>query len=195
MVKNPSANARDIRDAGSISGLGRPPRGHGNPLQYSCLENPTDRGAWWATIHRVTNSRIQLKQFSTHARCLLYFVKFWHIIYSLNLHQDPLLTNRKISSFDLGFEGMEGYGLDTSWRQIWQLQGTEMLSKQVFPVFNKHSFNPNCKPGTTLTQLQGTKTARPLRNSQKNGRWKKYEFGLSRTYVLKEWYVVGSAWQ
>ena len=48
------ANAGDIRDVGSIPGLGRSPEeGNGNPLQYSCLENPMDRGAWWATIHRV----------------------------------------------------------------------------------------------------------------------------------------------
>ena len=56
--KNPSANAGNIRDAGSIPGLGRSPGGgHGNPFQYSCLENPTDRGAWWATVRRVTKSR------------------------------------------------------------------------------------------------------------------------------------------
>ena len=49
MVKNLPANAEDIRDAGSISGLRRSLRGrYGNPLQYSCLENPMDRGAWWA---------------------------------------------------------------------------------------------------------------------------------------------------
>ena len=55
MVKNPPANAGDIRDMGSIPGLGRSPReGHGNPLQHSCLENPMDRGAWQATAHTVT---------------------------------------------------------------------------------------------------------------------------------------------
>ena len=54
VVKMLSANAGDIREAGLISGLGRSPGGrHGNSLQYSCLENPTDRGAWWATVHRV----------------------------------------------------------------------------------------------------------------------------------------------
>ena len=53
MVKNPPVNAEDIRDRGLIPGLGRSPGvGNGNPLQYSCLENPTDRGAWWATVHR-----------------------------------------------------------------------------------------------------------------------------------------------
>ena len=57
-IKNPSAKAGDVRDAGSLSGLGKSPGGgHGNPLQYSCLENPTDREAWWATVHRITNSQ------------------------------------------------------------------------------------------------------------------------------------------
>ena len=67
MVKNPPANAGDIRDVGLTPGAGRSPgRGHGNPLQYSCLENPTDREAWWATVHSVAKSWTQLKQLSTH---------------------------------------------------------------------------------------------------------------------------------
>ena len=57
MVKNPPANAGDVRNVGSIPGLGRSPGGgNGNPLQYSCLDNPTDRGAWRATVHRVAES-------------------------------------------------------------------------------------------------------------------------------------------
>ena len=53
-VKNPPANAGDIAEAGSISGSEKfPGEGHGNPLQYSCLENLMDRGAWRATVHRV----------------------------------------------------------------------------------------------------------------------------------------------
>ena len=68
VVKNPPANARDIRDMGSIPRLGRSPEGgYGNPLQYSCLENPMDRGAWWVMIHGVTKSQTQLKQPSMHA--------------------------------------------------------------------------------------------------------------------------------
>ena len=51
MVKNPTANAGGMRDMGLIPG-----GGHGNPLHYSCLENPTDRGAWWATVHGITES-------------------------------------------------------------------------------------------------------------------------------------------
>ena len=62
MVKNPPANEGDIRDMGSIPGSGRSPgEGNGNPLQYSCLENPTDRGAWQASAHGVAKSQKQLK--------------------------------------------------------------------------------------------------------------------------------------
>ena len=59
VVKNPPADAGDIRDAGSNPGLGRSPGGgNGNPLQYSCLENPMDRGACGATIHGVAKNQI-----------------------------------------------------------------------------------------------------------------------------------------
>ena len=59
VVKNVPANAGDKRDVGSIPGLGRSPgAGHGNPLQYSCLENPMDRGAWRAMVHRFTESDV-----------------------------------------------------------------------------------------------------------------------------------------
>ena len=72
VVTSFSAKAGDIRDADSIPGGGRSPRdAHGNPLQYSCLENPTDRGAWWATVHGVTKSQTRLKQLSTPTCILL----------------------------------------------------------------------------------------------------------------------------
>ena len=61
VVKNLLANASDLRDASSIPGLGRPPgEGLGNPLQYSCLENPLGQGALWATVHGVTKSQTRL---------------------------------------------------------------------------------------------------------------------------------------
>ena len=61
VVKNKQANAGDAGDAGSIPGWGRPPGGgHGNPLQYPCLENPTDRGAWRATVQGVAKSQTRL---------------------------------------------------------------------------------------------------------------------------------------
>jgi len=62
LVKDLPANAAGLRDTGLIPVLGRAPGGeHGNPLQYSCLENLRDRGAWWATVHRVGKSQTQLK--------------------------------------------------------------------------------------------------------------------------------------
>ena len=66
VVKNLPANAEDVRDADSDPGWGRSlEEGHGNPLQYSCLENLVDRGAWQATVHREAKSQTQLKWFST----------------------------------------------------------------------------------------------------------------------------------
>ena len=76
VVKNPPANARDMRDLGSIHGPGRfpgsipgqgrsPGEGNGNPLQCSCLENTTDRGAWWAVVYGVAQSRTRLKRLSS----------------------------------------------------------------------------------------------------------------------------------
>ena len=57
VVKSLPANARDVRDVGSIPGVGRfPGGGHGNPLQYFCLKNPMDREAWQTTVHRVTQN-------------------------------------------------------------------------------------------------------------------------------------------
>ena len=57
------ANAGDARDAGLIPGSGRSPgEGNGNPPQYSCLENPMDKGAWWAIVHEVTKKQTQLSE-------------------------------------------------------------------------------------------------------------------------------------
>ena len=72
VVKNPPANAGEVKDAGSIPGSGRcpegrnsrsPERGNSNPLQYSCLENSMDRGTWWATAHGVPQSRTRLSEY------------------------------------------------------------------------------------------------------------------------------------
>ena len=65
VVKNPLANAGDIRVSVSIPELGRSPGGgHGKPLQYSCLDNPMNRGAWWAAVHWVSKTWTRLKQLS-----------------------------------------------------------------------------------------------------------------------------------
>ena len=73
MVKTPPAHAGDIRDVGLIPGSGRSPGGgHGNPLQYSRLENPMDRGAWRGMVHRVAKSQTQLQRLSRHTRSVIY---------------------------------------------------------------------------------------------------------------------------
>ena len=72
-VKNLPANAGDTRDSGLIPGSGRSPgEGHWNPLQYSCLENSLDRGAWQAIVHRVAQSRTRLSDspFTFHCHAL-----------------------------------------------------------------------------------------------------------------------------
>ena len=67
MVKKLPANA-EVRDVDCVPGLGRcPGGGHGNPLQYSCLENLLDRRSWWAIVHRVSKSQTSLKRLSRHA--------------------------------------------------------------------------------------------------------------------------------
>ena len=66
VVKNLPANAGDVRNVGSLPGLGRSSGGrHDSPLQYSCLENPMNRGAWWTIVHGVAMSQIRLKWFNT----------------------------------------------------------------------------------------------------------------------------------
>ena len=77
-----ACNTGAAGDAGLISGLGRSPEGKsGNPLQYSCLENPIDRGAWWATVHGDTKSQKWLKQFST---CTWWHYS-WFALFLLNI--------------------------------------------------------------------------------------------------------------
>jgi len=77
VMKNPPANARASGDAGLIPGLGRSPGGgNGNPVQYSCWDNPMAKGAGWALFHSVTKSQMQL---STHAHQILYLCMLSHV--------------------------------------------------------------------------------------------------------------------
>ena len=91
MVKTTlSASAGDAAGVGSVPGSGRPPGGgHGNPLQYSCLENPKDRAAWCTTVHGVAKSRKRLKQPRTHIQ---YFTR------EDGLDLEDLLQKYKIST-------------------------------------------------------------------------------------------------
>ena len=77
-VKNLTAIAGDVRDVGSVLGLGRSPGGgNGNSLLYSHLENLMDREAWWATVHRVTKSRTRLSDFTSCLQYIVLYLKKW----------------------------------------------------------------------------------------------------------------------
>ena len=72
MEKNLPANAGDLRDISSVSELGRSPgEGNGNPLQYSCLQNPMERGAWWAIVHGITKSWTRLNDLPSEMEHIL----------------------------------------------------------------------------------------------------------------------------
>ena len=94
VVKNLSARAGDVRDGGSVPGLGRYPGGeHGNPFQYSCLENPRDRGTWQAIGHRFAKSQTQLKQLSTQHVVVQLLSCVWHFATPWTAaHQTPLFS-------------------------------------------------------------------------------------------------------
>ena len=84
VVKNLPANVGDVKDASLVPGSGKFSRGgHGRLLQYSCLENPLDRGAWRATVHRVTQSGTQLKRLSTALNKILYRDSKLYLILSI----------------------------------------------------------------------------------------------------------------
>ena len=86
VVKNLPASAGDVGDVDSVPGPGRSPGGgDDNPLQSSCLENPMDRGAWWATVHRVAQSRTQLKWLSTHTWVYIRYKSIYNI-YMCKIH-------------------------------------------------------------------------------------------------------------
>ena len=75
MSKESACNSGDAGDGGLITGSGKSPGGgHGNSLQYSCLDNPMDRAAWCATVHRISKNQTLLKQLNMHT-CLLIYVK------------------------------------------------------------------------------------------------------------------------
>ena len=95
VVKNPPANAGGARDVGSIFGSGRSPgEGKGNPLQYSCLGNPMDRGAQWATVHGVAKSQTQLSnQTHTHTHTQDYFKSRINVQFSSVAQSCPTLCD------------------------------------------------------------------------------------------------------
>ena len=110
VVKNPPFNAGDVREVGSVCGSGKSPGGeHGNPLQYSCLENPMDRGDWQAIVNRVTESHTTevTSQVGTH----VYITRL-----SLDLLPEP--PSSSLSDFhdlciSMEVKGLTKYSVDT----------------------------------------------------------------------------------
>ena len=102
VVKNPLTNAGNIRHVGLIPGSGRSPGGgHGHPLQYSCLENPMDRGSWRATVHRITKSHTQRLSIHTHAHVNCISIKLggktWLYIYK---KERPFIKPSSVKPFE-----------------------------------------------------------------------------------------------
>ena len=152
VVKNPPANAGKVRNLGLIPGSERSPgRGNSNPLQYSCLENPSDRGAWWAMVHRFAESWTWLKQLSTHT----------HIHKSSSFPKGkPIFPKR-----------MPAFLWLLSWPWLWRAQGKKELCRMSkiaeinphshyslfsFKVGHKFSWTQDLSvhPYPTLTTLQ-----------------------------------------
>ena len=123
------ASARNAGDPGSIPGLGRSPgEGNGNPLQYSCLENPMEEGAWWATVHGVAMSRTRLSNFTYFTFHLLW-------IRSLCPQIPPKLLDHTIVFVSVGFQPFQPF--------ILHLQKTMRLSLWRMVHFEKPgSFSP-----------------------------------------------------
>ena len=131
VVKNPPANAEDVRDEGLIPGLGGSPgRGHGNPLHYSCLENPMGRGAWQAAVHRVPQSKTWLKRLIiTHVPLWISSLKYSNLPCAgktfctqsdSNCHFCPLSGATEIKERKEGneIEGWEKGVLQRKWKQV-----------------------------------------------------------------------------
>ena len=99
-VKNLPANAGDARDPGSIPGSGRSPGGgNGNPLQYPCLENPMDGGAWWATIYWVTESNTTEANEQTSTRLSIIYLSIIHLlVYRLSLSMSICVSHLSVSA-------------------------------------------------------------------------------------------------
>ena len=145
VLKNLPASAGTVRDTGSILGLGRSPGGErSNSIQYSCLENPMDRGAWWTMVHRVPKSQTRLKWLSMHAYIMQkYYFYIWrkipfpekdsilpqgfHVAHAALLSVNIARTNHKTTAPSRGADRGE----------FWKCH--------VYPCFSIDTENPECE--------------------------------------------------
>ena len=134
MVKNPPANAGD---SSSIPGLGRfPGGGNGNPLLYSCLENPMDRGAWWATVRGISKSQTRLKPLCPHL-CVTCSLCTTFISFFLITNVGLILSN----AFSASMEMMVWFWSLLSF--LWYITSVDF-----------HTLNHPCEHGMNLTGSQ-----------------------------------------
>ena len=136
VVKNLPANVEVIGDTGSMPGLGRSPGGgHGNPLQYSCLENPMDRGAWRATVHRAAKSWTRLKQLSTstvwfHLYYVSKIVKFTETESRMMVTRVYVGVKRKghYCLMTIGFQTYKMKNVEICFTSVWKVNITELYT-------------------------------------------------------------------
>ena len=128
--KNSTCNAGATGEVGSIPGLGRPPGGgNGNPLQYSCLENPMDRGAWWATVHVVTDSWTQLTEYTQHI-----IERWWCFLYEAG---KPPISHQVVQFSPLKWL-VTGWWWTKTW--IFVLSSSMLCSPHVHAMMPRETF-------------------------------------------------------
>ena len=136
-VKNLSANAGDIRDVGSVPGVERSPGGgHGNPLQYSCLENPRDAGARWAAVYGVAQSPTRLKRVSSSSSSSKVFGhhNLWEIHREHSFGPSPWgVKNIRIKEFLLLFvKCVKSFQGSSSWTDAQTIVAVLTINKHIF---------------------------------------------------------------
>ena len=134
VVKNPPAHARDM---GSVPGSGRPPgEGNGNPLQYSCLGNPMDGGAWWATVHGLTKSWTWLSNWAAISNLNSLEMNYLHVSRQKRTHRF-FPESRKVT---------------IEFPQLWP-----QLTKEAGSAFSLCVTDPNCLPLVQYTSGGGSR--------------------------------------
>ena len=173
VVKNPPANAGDTGDVGSIPGLGRSPGGgHGNPLQYSCLENPMDRRAWWAAVHGVAKE-LDMTEATKHSQYI--YITYSYILRSLawRLWELPKSTLSASGLQSLLPTSPHCSGMGRGWS----------LPRMVSPPDGGHSLLTD-RPALTLIPLWSLSVYQRQRFLKRQARVYKSEKAMAPTPVL-----------